>query len=549
MQSVNGFFDMICQFVNGNSLYVMVCVAFLCWLFFLKKKEKSVAVVAALLLIVLVYNPISFQIIGVRLGYIKTYYRFFWIVPYVLMLAYLVYMVICKIRNKNYRLILICMVCIGVLCIKISPDELKLPENAWQIPDETLEVAEQLKILMSEKEESNAVILCDLYIGNTIRQYYADIRLPFKHFGFDEIEADLDEETVYGLMSMLINNRNDISREAIRKIIEENHIDYLVVDMENNVSLTYMQELGWQIVSVTSSYYILRKPEFSIEPLVTNQMNLEEVVVTIPGLTQEYHFLFLSDLHIIVEDERISNEDIETVHSRLLWSSVYEGKSAADYWGELMEILDSCNADAILLGGDMIDFCSPSNVACLKEGLDNTSTPYMYVRADHDYKPYYCEDITEEECDQLHEGIDGDREVQLLELPEVCIVGLGNSTSPLSESALKTMKNMFAKGKTVILLTHVPYDSEASSDLKEASKQAWQGRSLVWGRGDSYYKTDENTSEFLDILYAKDSPVKEILSGHLHFTWDGNLTENIHQHVFSPAFQKQVGVITVKGTN
>ena len=48
------------------------------------------------------------------------------------------------------------------------------------------------------------------------------------------------------------------------------------------------------------------------------------------------------------------------------------------------------------------------------------------------------------------------------------------------------------------------------------------------------------------MIYAKDSPVKEIVSGHLHFTWDGDITESTRQHVFSPAFQK-IGVITVKG--
>ncbi len=547
MQSVNGFWDMLQQFTDGNVLYAFAGIAAMAFLYYLKKKERRIAVIAVIFLIIAVYNPVSYGIFGTKLDNTAQYYRFLWIIPYTVLFAYFIYEMISRIRNKKYRMVLICVLCAGILGISIEAEELELPDNAWQIPDETLEVAEQLKSLMKENNEPSAVVLCDLYISNTIRQYDANICLPFLSYGISVLEADYDEENVFGLMAMLMYNRNDLSKETVGRIIAEKGIEYLVIDMSNSISLSYMREMGWQIASSSSSYHILQRPEFSREPLVENGMGLEEIEVAVPGLTEEYHFLFLSDLHIIVEDESVPEEDIDTVRSRLLWSSVMQGESAAGYWGGLAEILDSCNADAILLGGDMIDFCSPSNIECLREGLDHINTPYMYVRADHDYKPYYCKDITEEECARLHTDIDGDKEVQKLEFPEIYVAGLNNSTSPLSESALKSMKNLFAKEKPVILLTHVPYDSEVSSDLEDASKAAWQGRSLVWGLGDSYYKADGTTSEFLDMLYAEDSPVKEIVSGHLHFTWDGNITQNTHQHVFSPAFQKQIGVITVKG--
>jgi len=49
----------------------------------------------------------------------------------------------------------------------------------------------------------------------------------------------------------------------------------------------------------------------------------------------------------------------------------------------------------------------------------------------------------------------------------------------------------------------------------------------------------------LELNYAEDSPVKEVLCGHLHFEWDGNITENTHQHVFGAAFDARYGVIHV----
>ena len=133
-----------------------------------------------------------------------------------------------------------------------------------------------------------------------------------------------------------------------------------------------------------------------------------------------------------------------------------------------------------------------------------------------------------------------------MELPELCVAGLSNSTDQITESGLQQMKEILSKGKPVILLTHVPYKSLIDDSLQKASKKVWQERALVWGK-DCNYRPDENTKKLMDIIYAEDSPVKEIVCGHLHFSWDGYITENIHEHVFSPAFSKKVGVITVRG--
>ena len=45
-----------------------------------------------------------------------------------------------------------------------------------------------------------------------------------------------------------------------------------------------------------------------------------------------------------------------------------------------MEVLDDCKIDAILLGGDILDYASTFNIECLKNGLDQLKTLVMYVR-------------------------------------------------------------------------------------------------------------------------------------------------------------------------
>lgn len=278
-----------------------------------------------------------------------------------------------------------------------------------------------------------------------------------------------------------------------------------------------------------------------------SNLSEEEVTIHIPGLEKEYRFVFAADLHIIVENEEINSENLTEVRERAegLFRS-QEGISSAELWEKLPAILDSYHADAVLLGGDMIDFASAGNVECLKKGIDNIKTDTMYVRADHDYGKWYGR-LDKAEIKKLHRQIDADEEVSLIEYPDLCIMGINNNTSQISSKALERIKEIFSLGKPVIIVAHVPFSPLEDTSLAEQSKQAWQDRVLLWGK-DCLYEPDHNTQEFMDMLYAHDTPVKAVLSGHLHFSWDGVLTENTHQHVFGPAFEGKIGIVTVKGT-
>ena len=49
----------------------------------------------------------------------------------------------------------------------------------------------------------------------------------------------------------------------------------------------------------------------------------------------------------------------------------------------------------------------------------------------------------------------------------------------------------------------------------------------------------------LDLIRADDSPVAAVLAGHLHESWDGLITQKCTEHVFGPAFEGSMGLITV----
>ena len=274
----------------------------------------------------------------------------------------------------------------------------------------------------------------------------------------------------------------------------------------------------------------------------------EEVKVVIPGMEENVKLVFFSDLHIVTDSMEIPETEKENVNGRILWASNAQGVTAAEQWGQWPEFLNQTGADYILFGGDMVDFASNTNLEVMKEGFDRITIPYLYIRADHDYLPTYLEGVSEYDGKERQATVCSYKDVESVEYPDFIIVGWNNSTSNLTGEGLAEIKRLAEKGKPMILLTHVPVEPLNDPSLEAASRAIFQDRSLIWGYSESaYYKPNAETSELLNMIYAEDSPFVEILSGHLHLTWDGNVTEGVHQHVFSNAFNGYYGVITVSG--
>lgn len=275
-------------------------------------------------------------------------------------------------------------------------------------------------------------------------------------------------------------------------------------------------------------------------------LRLTEYTVELPGVTEEKKLIFLADLHIVEDNEEIGKEHVETVAQRKELFQNEQGVYSAQLWQEIAKEVDTYETDLLMLGGDILDFTSLATLDCFKQGLDEIKTPFMYVRADHDYAVWY-ETMEKEEARALHKEIDGMGRVASVDMGEFLVVGVNNNTSQISEEGLKRLEKIFAKGKPIILMVHVPLESKLDQELNELSKEAWQDRALIWGE-DTYYTPNEHTQAFLDMVYAKDSPVAAVFAGHLHFSYEGDLTQTVREYVVNPAYLGEGALITVTGT-
>gem|GEM_PF-2306184 len=378
---------------------------------------------------------------------------------------------------------------------------------------------------------------------------------------------------------------------------------------------------GFEDQSESSADFSVEFEEEEMEAF-RRSIQREDVHVTIPGMKGSKTLVYLSDLHVIADTSQVAAADLENVELRMNHWSAYDGMTAADAWTLWVDYLNAVTPEGVLLGADMVDFASKANVESFKKGLERLDIPWLYVRADHDLAPSYLDGVFETEswgyqreikgyldvadensgedvagvsdsADKTKVGlresnawsrgtcvVDGDfADVMTMEFADFIVAGWNNSTAQMTEAGLAKMREVFAQGKPVILLTHVPIQplveaavtaTDATSQtsvtavtatdasdqantiastisLTAASQEAWNGNVLLWGRAGAgtFYVPNETTAAFLEMIYNDDTPVVEILCGHLHFSWDGQVTPKVHEHVFGPAMERCMGVVTV----
>ncbi len=193
-----------------------------------------------------------------------------------------------------------------------------------------------------------------------------------------------------------------------------------------------------------------------------------------------------------------------------------------------------------------MDYCSNSNVAVIKEGLDDLRIPYIYVRADHDYGTYYGGVFfTETEARALHQTIDGDEiSNKFWDRNDFIVLGIDNSTKDMPDYYFNMVADVYTRGKPVIMATHVPYESMVDTSLAEISMQV-RNTIYYWSDASERYKPNDVTRQYLDLIYSKDTVVEQVLAGHVHASWDGMISEQVPQHIFAPAFGGNIGIIHI----
>ncbi len=265
------------------------------------------------------------------------------------------------------------------------------------------------------------------------------------------------------------------------------------------------------------------------------------------GLDEPFDLAFIADTHISLVDKRDKElKDKATLRYEAFVSP--EGLHADEMFAEEMDYIKETSPDLLILGGDIVDSAMYASIDYVEEKVVATGVDHIYGMGNHDFEygdEYYTDRAYEEYLPRLGVISDTRDGYQVKEYDGFIVMVTDDDNNQVTEGALDKLGELCEGDKPVILCTHVPIepDAEYSGELMDKSIEAWgaydDGRSRVL-LGYHSCIPNEITSGFIDLVKDKDSPVKLVISGHIHFYNKSNLTGELTQITTGAGYEGDV---------
>lgn len=247
------------------------------------------------------------------------------------------------------------------------------------------------------------------------------------------------------------------------------------------------------------------------------EKNIAEEYVYVEGMEGEYTLLFLTDTHVVVKSESASEQERQNQEERYPQFFSEEGISAKEQFPEWIRYANKQKVDGVLLGGDIIDTPSRTNIEWLGRQLEQLEMPYLYVNGNHDWTfpwEYMTEIGRETYLPMLEPFMNGNTAIQTLDFGEFCIVGIDNSTNQVAADALPLYEELIGLGKPMLVVGHIPFMTQS---VLGRAREVWSSPVVIGAGNYGGIYPDENSQRFVALTTAENSPVKLVLAGHVHF--------------------------------
>lgn len=279
------------------------------------------------------------------------------------------------------------------------------------------------------------------------------------------------------------------------------------------------------------------------------EKRIEEETIYVEGLEQEYTLLFLTDTHVVIPSEEASAQTAEYEAVRQPMFVHETGVTSAEQFAAWVRYANEIEADAFLLGGDIIDTPSASNLAWLEEQLSRLDMPYLYVNGNHDWTypwEYMTETGKKTYLPLMEPFMDGNTSIQLLDLGEITVVGIDDSGNQVNGNVFPEYETILQAGKPTVVVTHVPFMTQS---VLGRAREVWDSPVVIGAGNFGGVYPNEISEKFVSLTTALDSPVELVLAGHVHF-YDRDVIEgerNVLQLVGGAGFQGNGLVIRFTG--
>lgn len=282
-------------------------------------------------------------------------------------------------------------------------------------------------------------------------------------------------------------------------------------------------------------------------------MKINNHVIKVKGLKNEYHFMQITDLHMMLLDDAFSSEkrNVYAKREQILFDR--NGTTPEEKLTKMMDYCAECDLFPIF-SGDIFDFPSKSNFHYFDKELKKVND-YFFILGNHewtymdkyngliDYDDYRSKEAFDKYYHLFDKYIkDGSLEVQKREFDDLIIFGLDGHDGDINEEQVNYFEELIKLNKPILVVCHIPYyeivmqktfDDFAPGYLK---KVAFGQEQLPMG---------PNEKRFRNLLMDPNSHVIAYLCGHAHCTVDCKIGGVVPQYLLGGSYEDEVNVFTL----
>ena len=259
------------------------------------------------------------------------------------------------------------------------------------------------------------------------------------------------------------------------------------------------------------------------------------------GVAKPLRFLHVTDSHLISADERDSDRKRELARQR---REAYDKHGFDCCRRGLDAALDYARRqnELVLHTGDLIDFVSYRNLELAREKLSTVDC--FFAAGNHEFSKYVGE-AQEDEAYKLDSlplvasAFPNDLRFAARLVGGVNLVAIDNTYGQVRHQELERFRAEIAKGYPILLLLHVPlYTRELyreQIEVRKAESASLMGCPAEHPAWNDAQCPDADTLAFIDFL-KRQTLVKAVLAGHLHYDWEGPLYGDVTQYVTAGSF-------------
>jgi len=297
-------------------------------------------------------------------------------------------------------------------------------------------------------------------------------------------------------------------------------------------------------------------------PKAEDIITWDEKELIISDLNREYEIWFFADSHMTLCNDKEADEIKEYAAQRAPVFANEMGVSSDMIFSEFIDAANEEKPDMVLFGGDILDFPSEANVSFLKAELNRLTVPYLFTMGNHDWTfpwEYMTPQGSETYRPMLEEYMQGNFDenasfdvltvmsnsyANMVELEDMVLLSIDDSSNQVAVEALEAIEASYNLDKPIILMQHVPFSTE---NLIVRAKEDWGNPVTLGMQVHGGIAPNEVSTDLWYKTHDDESPIKLVLAGHVHFSYEEELSETTTQIITDAAFKGKVLKLQISG--